>query len=252
MKFKKALFGFKRRQVLAYVDQTCMEYEQKLQAQAQAHEKYRELTEKNLQELAASLENSRIVCAEQTKQLEDRETELLQKDQQLAEAANLSDTLMNRLQEVGVQVTALTQALGEKEELLLGKDSIIASQKAQVAGLQEQVSRFEAEFSQLRGQAEQSTALVNCLNVLHERNRGLIAQIALLETRLEEVTNGTLVKEHAQAVTQNKQMIHSTEQLFAALRKEIGDALDSISSKIESGGIAESEDGKFFVDMANL
>ncbi len=252
VKFKKALFGFKRRQVLAYVDQICMEYEQQLREQTLAHEQYQAQAQKELQQVSDSLENSRITCAEQEKQMGQLAEALASKEQAFAQLVNSANELSAQYQTATLQISALTQTLGQKDELLAGKEEIIASQGAQVAHLQQQVAHFEAEFAQLRDQAEQSAALVNCLNVMHNRNRNLIGQIARLETRLEEVTMGNAIKEHNQTVEQNKQMIHSTEQLFATLRKEIGDALDSISSKIESGNISESEDGNYYVDMANL
>ncbi len=252
IKFKSALFGFKRRQVLSYVNQTCQGYEQQLQEQKSAHESYRRQAEVQLQELSDSLENSRIVCAEQGKRMEGLEQELSGKERCLTEATALADELMNRLQAQSGQMTLLEQELEKSKDLLARKDTVIASQAVEVSRLQEQVSKLEVEFTQLRGQAQESSALVDCLNVLHSRNRDLLSQIARLEARLEDATHGGVVEEHARKVTKNQQMITSTEQLFTALRKEIGDALESISSKIESGGIAESEDGNYFVDMANL
>ena len=88
--------------------------------------------------------------------------------------------------------------------------------------------------------------------MLHERNRELLAQIARLEVKLEDITRGGQVETYKRDVSKQQQSVVSTEQLFAAVRKEIGEALASISSKIQSGGIAESEDGNYFVDMANL
>ncbi len=252
MKFKSALFGFKRRQVLQYVNQTCQGYELKLQEQETAHGEYRTQTEARLQELSHSLENSRMVCAEQGQALERLEGEVFKKNASLEQAAAMVDDLCNKLQEQQGQFATLREELAAKEVVLARKDKIIATQAVEVSRLQEQVSKLETEFEGLRGQTEQSTALVNCLNVLHDRNRKLISQIATLETRLEDATNGEQVEEYKQTARQQSQMISSTEQLFAALRQEIGDALESISSKIESGGISETDDGNYFVDMANL
>jgi chromosome segregation ATPase len=252
MKFKSALFGFKRRQVLQYVNQTCLSYEGKLQEQTNAHNAYRAETETQLQELSRSLENSRLVCAGQEQALEQLEGEMAKKEASLEQAAAMVDGLCNKLQEQEGKFSALQEELAKKESVLSQKDKVIATQAVEVSRLQEQVSKLETEFEQLRGQTEQSTALVNCLNVLHDRNRKLISQIATLETRLEDATHGEQVEEYKQTARQNHQMISSTEQLFAALRKEIGDALETISSKIESGGISETDDGNYFVDMANL
>ncbi len=245
MKFKSALFGFKRRQVLQYVNQTCQSYELKLQEQTNSHNEYRTQAENRLQELSQSLESSRLVCARQ-------EQTLAEKEQSLEQATALCDELSNRLQVLEGQLSVAGEELAKKDELLARKDTVIGAQAVEVSRLQEQVSKLEIEFEQLRGQSEQSTALVNCLNVLHDRNRKLISQIAALETRLEDATHGEQVEAYNQTTRKNSQMISSTEQLFAALRKEIGDALDSISSKIESGGISETDDGNYFVDMANL
>lgn len=252
VKFKKALFGFKRRQVLAYVDSTCAEYEQRLTQQETAYNEHRSNLENQLQELAHSLENSRIVCAEQEQALEQADRELAVKEQSLAEAAALANDLLNRLQSEETARLALGAQLEASQKSLTEKDGVIANQSAQMVKLQQQVAQFESEFMQLRDQAEQSSSLVNCLNLLHDRNRALIAKIAKLETRLEEVTFGNAVKEHNQTMEQKQQMIQSTEELFSALRKEIGDALDSISSKIESGSIRDTDDGNYYVDMANL
>lgn len=252
IKFKSALFGFKRRQVLQYVNQTCQGYEQKLQEQTQAHNTYRTETEARLQEISRSLENSRLVCAEQEQALAEKEQALAQKEQSLEQAAALADQLCNRLQAKEGELSLAGEELAKKEAVLAQKDTVIATQAVEVSRLQEQVSKLETEFEQLRGQTEQSTALVNCLNVLHDRNRKLISQIATLETKLEDATHGEQVEEYKQTARQHNQMISSTEHLFAALRKEIGDALESISSKIESGGISETDDGNYFVDMANL
>ncbi len=245
MKFQSALFGFKRRQVLQYVNQTCQGYEQKLQEQTNSHNEYRIQTESKLQELSDTLENNRLICAQQ-------EQALAEKEQSLEQATALVDELTNRLQAAQGQLSLAGDELTRKDELLARKDTVIATQAVEVSRLQEQVSKLETEFEQLRGQTEQSTALVNCLNVLHDRNRKLISQIATLETRLEDATHGEQVEAYNQTSRKNNQMISSTEQLFAALRKEIGDALESISSKIESGGISETDDGNYFVDMANL
>lgn len=251
-KFKSALFGFRRRQVLEYVDQTCSEYERQLQEQAGSHREQMAQVEGRVEELSASLDNSRIVCAEQAAQLEELQEQLILKERSLGEAAGFVEQLTARLQGVSAQVTAMGEELSAKTALLAQREQYIASQAVEVSRLMEQVQQLETQFSAVRDQVEQSSALVNCLNVLHDRNRALISKIAVLETRLEEVTNGEAVSEHTQTATQNSQMITSTEQLFAAVRKELVEALDSISSKIESGGIAEGDDGSYFVDMANL
>lgn len=252
MKFKSALFGFNRRQVLQYVNATCQGYEQKLQEQESAHNEYRAETEARLLELSDTLDNSRMVCSEQEQAMARLQESLLKKETSLEQAATLADELCNRLQAEEGKLSAMGAQLAHKEELLAGKDKVIGAQAVEVSRLREQVSKLETEFEQFKGQTEQSTALVNCLNVLHDRNRSLISQIATLETRLEDATHGEQVEEYKQTVKKNNQMISSTEQLFAALRQEIGDALESISTKIESGGISETDDGNYFVDMANL
>ncbi len=252
IKFKSALFGFKRSQVLSYVNQTCMEYEGMLQSQQAAHQEAVKQWQASLQQVNASLENSRAVCSKQELQLQTLQEQLAGKEQSLKDAAALADSLMNRLQGLSAEVTGLQATLFQKEQQLAGKDAFIASQTMEVSKLQGQVATLEEEFTRLKGQTQDSTALVSCLNVLHDRNRDLISQIATLETRLEDVTHGEQVEEHTKAAIKNQQIITSTEQLFNALRKEIGDAVETISSKIESGGISESADGKYFVDMANL
>ena len=252
MKFKSALFGFKRSQVLSYVNETCKEYELQLQQQTTAHEGAVQQLQSALQQTTVSLENSRAVCSKQEVQLQAQQEQLASKEQSLMEAAALADRLMSRLQGASAEVAQLQTALAQKEQLLAGKDAFIASQSMEVSKLQSQVAAMEEEFVRLKGQTQESTALVSCLNVLHDRNRDLISQIATLETRLEDVTHGEQVEEHTKTAMENQQIISSTEQLFNALRKEIGDALATISSKIESGGITESEDGNYFVDLANL
>ncbi|MBR3844027.1 MAG: hypothetical protein IKM39_00800 [Clostridia bacterium] len=245
MSFKSSLFGFNRRQVLDYVNQTCAAYEQQLAQQTQAYDTYREQAQANLQEMATSLQNSRDLCANQKQELEAVHIQLDESQASLSQALLEVEQGTARVQVLQEQVATLTQDAVEK-------DQVIAKQALEVSRLQEMVSKLEEEFAPLRAEADQSSALVQCLNVLHERNRELLAQIARLEVKLEDITRGGQVETYKRDVSKQQQSVVSTEQLFAAVRKEIGEALASISSKIQSGGIAESEDGNYFVDMANL
>ena len=94
--------------------------------------------------------------------------------------------------------------------------------------------------------------MVNCLNVLHGRNRALAQKVARLEAELEHARSTDEIDQYVKTVNQKQEAVKSTETLFSAVRKEIQDALASISQKIEDGAISQTEDGNYFVDMATL
>ncbi|MBR6549202.1 MAG: hypothetical protein IKT68_06635, partial [Clostridia bacterium] len=96
------------------------------------------------------------------------------------------------------------------------------------------------------------SAMVNCLNVLHGRNRALAQKVARLEAELEHARSTDEIDQYVKTVNQKQEAVKSTETLFSAVRKEIQDALASISQKIEDGAISQTEDGNYFVDMATL
>lgn len=270
IRLKTSLFGFKRKQVLQYVNGLCADFQQQSQADAAAHaqqmtalkdeyeEKLRthehaisvqaeanQALEQQLGELAASLDEKYVLLENETNEKQALAEQLQQAQQQL-------ETQTAALQLAQEKQQALEQLVADSSRRLADREEQIARQSTEVARLQSLLAELEDEFSALRADAEQSTAMVNCLNLLHGRNRALSQKVARLEAQLEESRAGDEIQGYIQSVSDKQETLKNTEMLFSTVRKEIQDALDSISTKIESGAIARAEDGNYFVDMANL
>jgi len=80
----------------------------------------------------------------------------------------------------------------------------------------------------------------------------LAQKVARLEAELETARSSQEIDQYVKVVNQKQETVKSTETLFSAVRKEIQDALEAISQKIEDGAISQTEDGNYFVDMASL
>ena len=112
---------------------------------------------------------------------------------------------------------------------------------------------MEERLSAFQSSVEQDTAMVNCLNVLHERNRNLTAKVAMLESQLETKGTEKEVQKMEESANQKQEVLKSAEALFNSVRKEIQEALQSIAQRIESAEETPSETvDNFFVDLAEL
>lgn len=266
VRFKSGLFGFRRRQVLAYIDGTCAAFQQQLQEQARQHRTEKQALQDRLQQLEGEIlsqkerderqqkkiaEYSHALQAGEAMLAKERETSyfLRQDKEQLSAVKAQQEEQLRALQ---AEREAARQQMEEYKRQLVQKDGTIAKQAEEVQRLQEHLARLEEEFGAIRADADQSTALVNCLNLLHGRNRALTQKIAKLEAQLEDAHTGREVQGLTRTAAEKQESVKNTETLFATVRKEIQDALDSISDKIEAGSIEESDDGNYFVDMANL
>ena len=271
VRFKVGLFGFRRKQVLTYIDQTCAAYESKLQQeqtghmqemaalQAEFEEKLRThrdalviqieenvRLDRELAQLGASLDEKYTMLTqeqEKSKQLadslEDEKSKVLQLAEQLAITSQQHDHFMEENQKLKRDAAA--------------KDHIIADQTVELNRLKERVSHLGEAFDSMQEETEQSQAMVDCMNRLHERNRTLSAKVAQLEAQMQEAGSEQQVKQFEAATTQKQELLKNTETLFTAVRKEIQEALQSISLKIDSDTQADSaHQENFYVDMAEL
>ncbi len=267
---KRSLFGFKRKQVLQYIDQLCIECDKKLKDQEQQYTgKMQALTEEyeskfSTQEHAIALQVEANKHLES--QLNDMALSLDEKYVALQNEVTRADALAEQVTTQTKQIEQLQQQLFANTKLeqtaslqlgacltqLAQKDEELAARTAEVERLQQMIAQLEQQFDSLRGDAEQDTAMVNCLNVLHGRNRALAQKVARLEAELEHSRSTDEIDQYVKTVNQKQEAVKSTETLFSAVRKEIQDALASISQKIEDGAISQTEDGNYFVDMATL
>lgn len=267
---KTGLFGFKRKQVLQYIDQMCVEFDQATRAQAQQHadsmkalqDEYEmkfqaqehaialqvetnKHLEAQLTDLAASLDEKYAALEAEKTRTESLTAQLTEQQQQMTELQQEMSTARQTQQTSALQLSACLQQLAQKEDAL-------TRQTAEVERLQQLVDQLEERFTNLQDDAEQDTAMVNCLNVLHGRNRALAQKVARLEAELETARSSQEIDQYVKVVNQKQETVKSTETLFSAVRKEIQDALEAISQKIEDGAISQTEDGNYFVDMASL
>ena len=270
VKLKTSLFGFKRKQVLQYIDGLCADYHQQAEEKEALHAAQVSAMKDEYEERIRTHEHAIAVQMDTTHQLEAQLEELAasldEKYTALEAATREKDALAEQLQQVSEQAehdrNALVAATDRQQVLeamvaeharqVTARDQQIANHSAEVARLHGLIAQLEDEFSGLRADADQSSAMVNCLNLLHGRNRALTQKVARLEAQLEESRAGGEIQQYAKTAGERQETLRNTETLFSAVRKEIQDALDSISSKIESGGIAKTENGNYFVDMANL
>ncbi len=253
VRFKTGLFGFRRKQVLQYINQTCADYDAKLQAE----EKLRVHRDALIVQIE---ENTRLdeELAKVSAVLAEKETLLAQeqeKNQQLLETAQEEKAKTDALTE---QMDALMQnhqqAAEEYEQLkqeIAAKDHAIAKQTVEFSRLQEQVATLGETFGSIQVEVEQSRAMMDCMTKLHERNQLLSAKVARLEAQLHELGSERQLRQFEQATAQKQELIQNTENLFAAVRKEIQEALQSISLRIESE-TGSDQPGNLFVDMADL
>ncbi len=258
IRFKSRLFGFKRRQVLEYIDASFASYEQQLADCTRAHQTYREQAEEKialqqnaldqsvketnqlqeqLDEISQTLENTNHL-------LSNREHELASLQQELQQSRLLASGLHS-------QLDLLQQQKNRSDAKLEEKDRLIAKQALEVTRLHDSVDSLEEHFRSVQADAEQGTAMVNLLNLLHGRNRALTKQVARLQAQLENERSDSQVESFVKAAAQKQEAVKTTEQLFATVRREIQEALDSISDKIEHSSLTPEEDHSF-VDLANL
>ncbi len=242
VRFQRVLFGFRRRQVLAYINEAHADFARQLTEQQTA-------LQTEYDGLKAELEGrlaEQTACAARAM----AEAEDCRRAKQEAEQAA---ALQQQLAEAARHDAAAGQAAAaEKEERLAEKDRVIAGQAEELARLQEQLGLLEEEFSSLRQEAEQNTALVNCVSLLHGRNRALTQKVARLEAQLQNGQTDRAVEHCMNSAGENAQAVQSTEQLFARVREEIAQALQSISDKIQNDGAAAPAAADRFVDLAQL
>lgn len=261
--FKTALFGFKRKPVLAYIDETHAAFANQLTQLEQQHQANLQELQNNLEtkiqeqeqalaaekqqvaELTGSLQESRSLLAQSKEALS---VVTQQHEEQIKQQAILQDQITSLQQEK----ETVGQALALYEQQLAGKDRVIVRQTEELTRLQGHVASLEKNFTAIREDADQSTALVNCLNLLQGRNRALMQKIAKLEAQQENRQTEQEIAQYTKSAQGQQETVKNTEALFARVRKEIQDALSTISNKIEQGSIAESDDGNYFVDMAKL
>ncbi len=270
VRLKTALFGFRRKQVLQYIDDTCAAYTQKLndaeaRREAELTALRSELEEKlHIQQNALSVqmeENQRLdqELIRLSESLDEKYTLLQEEQQKNQELSELAETekakvllLEDRLATATKEHEALAEEHQQLQRQLAAKDHLIADQTVELTRLQERVSHLGETFDSMQVQADQSQAMVDCLNMLHERNRMLSSKVAQLEAQLQDAQSGRQVKELEQVTTQKQELLKSTETLFTAVRKEIQEALQAIALKIEDTAVSEESDENLFVDMAEL
>lgn len=268
--FKTGFWGFKRKQVLAYIDETHAAFANQLTQLEQKHQADLQELQNNLeskireQEQALIAEkqqaaDSRQQIAALTGSLQESRSLLAQSKDELSSVTRLHEEQIKEQAVLQDQITALQkeketvqQALILYEQQLAGKDQVIVRQTEELTRLQTHVASLEQNFTAFKEDANQNTALVNCLNLLHGRNRALTQKIAKLEAQRENQQAEQEVTQYTKLAQGQQETVKNTEALFAMVRKEIQDALSTISDKIEQGSIAESEDGNYFVDMAKL
>ncbi len=270
IRLKSGLFGFKRKQVLQYINGLCVDFQQQCEEKDTRHASELAAMQEEYESKLQTHEHAIAVQMETNRALEERLTELVDTMEQQKTALDFAveqrETLSVQLEQANEKAqqaeTELATHLEKQrilESMVAESQSVVTQQEkelnartAEIARLQTAMTKLEDDFSNLRADTEQSTAMVNCLNLLHGRNRALTQKIARLEAQLEETRAGNEIQKYEQSVSDRQVALKNTETLFSTVRKEIQDALESISHKIEAGGINQTEDGNYFVDMAKL
>jgi chromosome segregation ATPase len=267
---KTALFGFRRKQVLDYINAMDEQFQQQLLEQRVNHTQemttFRRRTEEeiNAHKNAFSLQLEENQRMEQelkllAKSLEEKYLQLEEQNKATAEVVSQLEESRKQNEEMTLRlaVAEKTASIAEErvsagQQKLNEKDAFIAKQTAEVSRLQENLEKLEERFSVLQDDATQDAAMVNCLNLLQGRNRALIQKVSVLEAKLAEAGTASQVQEYTQKAARQQQAVKSTENLFAIVRQEMQDALDSISRKIELESVSEDEEQGYFVDMSVL
>ena len=271
VRFKTGLFGFRRKQVLDYVDATCAAYEAKIQQVQQQGQEALTALQTEYDGKIRAVETSLQLQQEENSRLNDEVTHLGESlrekfdalEAEKNRAAQLAQDLEEARQtkaELSAQVTSLGAKVGaaslqQKGYLhkILEQQQLIEKQEGEVARLHGLVAMMEERMSAFQSSVEQDTAMVNCLNVLHERNRNLTAKVAMLESQLETKGTEKEVQKMEESANQKQEVLKSAEALFNSVRKEIQEALQSIAQRIESAEETPSETvDNFFVDLAEL
>jgi chromosome segregation ATPase len=268
--FKTGLLGFNRKQVLAYVDAMHADFARQMQEQTVLHQQELDALRNQWEERVHTHEHALAVQLEENaqleqevnvlaKSLEEKYLTLIELQKQMGELNEQLKEKENQMQELQLYRSLAEQSaenagykLTECKQQLLEKEEFIAKQSVEVTRLQEHVAQLEEQFSTLQADATQGAAMVDCLNLLHSRNRALSKKVADLEAKLNESNHETVVQEYTQKAVQQQQAVKSTENLFAIVRQEMQEALDSISRKIESQSIEDRFADNNLVDMSVL
>ena len=271
VRFKTGLFGFRRKQVLDYVDATCAAYEAQIEQVKQEGQDQLTALRVECDEKITSLTSSLNAQAEENRRLQEDVAHLSESLRQKYEALEVEKTAsadlakqledsLRQKEELAGQVTSLGAKVGaaslqQKGYLhkILEQQQIIEKQEEEVTRLHGMVAMLEERLASFQSSVEQDTAMVNCLNVLHERNRNLTAKVAMLEAQLADKGTASEVRQMEETTSQKQEVLKSAEALFNSVRKEIQEALQSIAQRIEGvEDVPSDDDDNFFVDLAEL
>ncbi len=261
VKLKVGLFGFRRKQVLSYLDDMTAEFTHQAEQQQAEYTAAMQQLQTEMEEKLRVQENALMTQLQENTRLEQQWKDTTQSLENTAAALKTSQDekqmLADQLQEKQTAFEATNcqyrQAMEQLEQLqqqLSAKDSLIADQTMEVAHLQDVVTRLEEEFVVLREDAQQTSAMAEYLNVLQARNSSLVRRIAQLEAQLEDRDGSERIQGYTDAAQKRQASVETVENLFAGVFREIQEALENLSQKIQEQSLTQT--GGQVLDMANL
>lgn len=269
VRFGTGLFGFRRKQVLRYIDQTQASYQEAMTRARQEHEQAMQSQQADYEEKIRCRDDALQQEAALNASYEGEIDRLTQEGRQTADRLTQSEetvrSLTALLQAATEKGLDLTQQLDESHraeqtareqvdalnKTVAEKNAVIAQRAEELTRLQTHVNTLEEQLQTMQAETDQSTALVDCVNLLHTRNKALTQKVARLEARLQEQTVGREVQQVTAPVAGRQEVLKTAETLFATLRQELNDALHSLSDTIEHSAVSDPEEDNY-VDMAQI